>query len=179
MTRIPVFDIDASRGKAACYFIDSADPTDERPLLNPRAYLSDVKFHSDFDYPKIISDTTVSVTLPAIGRGGGRVAQYQLFAHGQAGIPFCLGAFQGGLLTSEWLPVSSSTPVAGLNVAGYTTFNGVSVPQHEGFGGQMISLGATATHVVLQEVSATQYYYSGGRPAITLSIRVLVTDELL
>lgn len=175
MTTLTVLDIHSGIGKAAVYTVDSANPLDETPLTNPRGNLSRVKFHTDFEYPKIINDVTVSVTLPAIGSRGGRVTTYNLFAHGQAGIPFCLGAFQGGLLTSEWQPVTASAPVTGKVVNAYTTYDGRSVSTHEGFQGQMISLGANSTYVVLQECSATPF----SCPAITLAIRVLLTDELL
>lgn len=81
----------------------------DAPFDAPRANLSLVHAHSDFDYIQFSSkeptiDTNVSV--PAVNNDLRRTVNIGL--HGKNGIPFVFGRV---LLGSDWVPLSGSTPV--------------------------------------------------------------------
>src|SRR5690606_28675325 len=124
---------------------------------NPKGDLSRVLFHSDLDYPSVISTRDVSVTLPA--RTTTPFYTYHtLFAHGRPGIPFVFGYI--------------------LNMGNLSLAGSVPLDFRVLFHGRFVTLGANATHVVLHEMSSgvngsTTY------DARSLTIRVHVTDLLL
>lgn len=156
MTTETVFRVDGVLGKAAVFTVDSSNPTDLTPFTAPRSNLSKVKFHTDFTYPRIVQDTTVSVSLGGVTAPARLYQQYQLFAHGLSGTPLIFGAYYN--LTYGWCSL------------------GVGVPM-----GSYLSLGANSTYVLLQQLAIP---FSNGTvnstiSAQTLSVRVLVTDQLL
>lgn len=186
MTTVYVLDIDGTRGKAAIYTVDSATPTDDAPLVTPRSYFSRLRFHSDFDYPRVAGDQQVSVSIPALGNNAERQQTYQLFAHGKtAGIPLVLGAILSTRSDyTGWFPLAASTPAfdGGSFVGLDSSLHAITLPG-EPFSHQMLSLGANATHVLLHE-NAQGLYTSGSTgagsiTAKTMTIRVIVTDEYL
>lgn len=164
------FRADGSINKAALYTVPTADSTDNAPLTNPRANLSRVRFHTDFKYPKIVSDTTYSLNLPTRTQGTRGEATHTLGTHGQAGAPLCFGTV---LINNKWIPLFISTPVPGVSVAG-------NVPSHRLWQGRVLSLGANATQILVHEFWVlSNLAGAGADPSSTVSIRVLVTDELL
>lgn len=165
-----VFDVNGSIGKAALYTVPDTNIADDTPLTAPRSHLSRVRFHTDFDYPKIVSDTTYSLNLPTRTQGTRGEATHTLGTHGQAGAPLCFGTV---LINNKWIPLFISTPVPGVSVAG-------NVPSHPVWQGRVISLGANATHILVHEFWVLSNLAGAGNdPGSTLSIRVLVTDEIL
>lgn len=131
--------------------------TDDAPFTNPRGNIARVKFHSDLQYPKIISVRTVNITLPAMAANENRSNVYTLFAHGRGGVPFIAGRL---MVQSQKIPFAGSVPVALSN----------------GFA-RWLTLGADATNVVVHEQSRA--FFQLGYSAITIPIVVYVTDEIL
>lgn len=168
MSDLWCFDVHGGIGKAALYKVSDTNPTDDAPLTTPRSNLSRVRFHTDFKYPKIISDTQYSVTLPARTKNTSGEQTHTLGAHGRGGIPFCFGAV---LYNGNWSPLFISTPIYYSPSGGRLTYIA-----------RMLSLGANSTNLLLHE-----YYVmsnlsgSSGTPvgSQTITVRVLVTDELL
>lgn len=164
------FDVNGGVGKAALYTVPDSDPTDDSPLTSPRSHLSRVRFHTDFQYPKIVSDTTYSLSLPSRSKGTRGEQTHILGPHGQGGAPLCFGAI---LINGRWVPLFISTPVPGWSVAG-------NLPAHRSWQGRVLSLGASATQILVHEFWVlSNLAGSGADPASTVSIRVLVTDEVL
>lgn len=161
-----VIDIDGALNKSAIYTVDDLNPSDRTPLTDPYSNLSRVKFHSNFRYPRIIDDRSGSIFYPgfstATATPNRAITTTQLFAHGQSGLPFIIGAIfaPNWLNQYTWGPLGAGTPVHG------------DLPRH-----QVLSLGVTATHVVLRKNN-----WMGGNSganAATIQWRVLVTNELL
>lgn len=125
-------------------------------VSTPTADLSRVLFHSNLDYPSIVSTHTTSVTLPA--RTAITYANFDLFAHGQAGTPFIIGYITN--LAAVPVTFAGSVPVDAIANSWFARW---------------VTLGANSTHVVLNESTIP----SLGLPARTLNITVLVTDLLL
>lgn len=158
------FDVHGGIGKAALYTVPDSDPTDDSPLTSPRSHLSRVRFHTDFKYPQIVADTTYSLELPARTNNTRGEQTHTLGAHGRGGTPFCFGAyyFQGG-----WAPLFVSSPV---------THTPAAVNARPKLC-RLISLGADATNLLLHEYYCVENSFSA--TAVTISVRVLVTTELL
>lgn len=175
MTRVPVLDIDASAMKAAIYYVDSANQGVDSPLYNPSAHVADLKFHSDWDYPRIVSDNIYSVTLADVATWTTRNQKIVLANHGQAGVPLVFGAFQvpGGV---GWCPLSVGTPSWVIN----TNTGAYSSPMEQQ---QLLSLGANSTQILLHESTWARYTTGTASlarvPAKTFNVRVVVTDTLL
>jgi hypothetical protein len=120
----------------------------------PLADLSRVLFHSALEYPAIIAEHAVSVTLPA--RSGAQAYQtHNLLAHGRPGIPFVLGR----IANMGSLPLVGTVPVDGQ----VTWF------------GRFVTLGADATHVRLHENTVGSSAYA----ARTIDLVIYVTDLIL
>lgn len=161
------FRADGDIGKAALYTVPAVDSTDDAPLTDPRSHLSRVRFHTDFKYPRIVSDTTYSLTLPSRSQGTRGEATHTLGAHGLGITPFCLGAVQ---YVGHWSPLFISTP---LYYAPQTVESSIT---------RLISLGADATNILLHEYWVIYDIGSSGAytaPAQSINVRVLVTDEAL
>lgn len=136
-------------------------------FTNPLADLSRVLFHSDLDYPHIISIHTGTVTLPAMSADTRRDAVTNLFAHGKAGTPMVFGLLTN--LGGADIALQGSVPVA-MNPYGF---------------GRWVTLGANTTHVLMHEQSVAQVFASitpatgNGYAALTLNWKVYMTDTLL
>lgn len=136
--------------------------TDDAPFNAPRSNISRVKFHSDFDYPKIIQVRSVNVTLTAMAANENRELTHVLFSHGRPGIPYIEGR-----LTAHGVkvPFHGSVPVqiiGGLSSNPWARF---------------LSLGADGSNVVAHE--SARAHFQIGCSAITIPIVVYITDELL
>lgn len=175
------FDVHGGIGKAALYKVPDSDPTDDAPLTAPRSHLSRVRFHTDFKYPKIVSDTTYTVTLPDRAHNTRGEATYILGAHGRGGVPFCFGTVSWtqskisvantSYTTSKTftLPLFISTPVNTL----------LSSSGPDSWEGRMLSLGADSTNLLVHEFAVQRYASGTTFLSRTYDVRVLVTDELL
>lgn len=164
-----VFDAHGGVGKVACYTVPDNNIADDAPLTNPLGNLSRVKFHSDFDYVRVLSVWEGTLNLPAIAVGSTalRTASYTLFAHGRPGQPWVLGDL-----------VTQGQRVAFLG--------SVPVQQPARFGpvdpyARFVSLGADGTNVIAYEYCPLPGARNdwAGLSAISIPIRVFVTDELL
>lgn len=141
--------------------------TDDAPFNAPRTYIQRVKFHSDFDYPKIIQTRSVSVSLPTIAANGVRENTYNLFSHGRPGYPWVLGSITLGGVK---IPMAGHVPVQFTN----STFQFGTPAQ---VWGRWVALGADDTFVVLHEYGRAAFNQAA--VAKTISFTVYVTDELL
>lgn len=150
------FTFRAEAGKVAIYDRASGDG----PFTNPLGYMPRVKFHSDLDYIQIIKTIKSSVVLPqrSAGADGAYITSFTNGpAHGVSGMPLVFG-----YLT-----------MAGGNVA----FAG-SVPiQNVSGGTRFISLGASPTRLIFNEV--VNIYGGSSVPAIRVYYTVFITDEVL
>lgn len=155
---VDVLDIDAAAGLLAVYTSPGAG-SDDAPLYSPLANLSRVKLHSSLDYPKIISVTTGSITLPAVTVNTRRLVTNTLFAHGQSGIPWVFGKVS---LAGVWVSLC-----------------GTAIVQSDSgnFFPRTLSLGADATNVLAHENGICGQFNS--MASLTLSYEIYVTDVLL
>lgn len=169
MTAITVLDIHGGIGKAAIYTTDSLTPTDTGPLTNPTRYLSRVFFHTDFTYPRVVQDFQTSVSLANIPAATTRNQRIVLSNHGLAGVPVVFGAVY--VPTVGWCPLSVGTYLWSINT--------VSGAVDGAIGGQTLSLGADATSILLYENGIAGFSATQNIPAKSVTIRVIVTDQLL
>lgn len=149
---------------------------DDAPLTNPLDNLSRLKFHSALKYPKIKTDVaTIPLDLPARTTPNAALAAYKseqgtytqsytLFKHNRAGMPWVLG----------------SALVAGVNVG----FCGSIPVQVDGPWARWLSIGADETHVRAFEYTVVDWEKARKRskaniPAITIPIKLWITDEIL
>lgn len=169
-----VLDIDGVSGKAAIYTVDAGNLADDAPLTNPRANYARLSFHSDFDYMRIVGETTVQVTLPTLGKNQRRNATYNLVAHGLPGTPLIFGAVF--IPNAGWCPMHIGAPTHFINPNG--SFSSAITAR------RLISLGSNGTFVVLREAAWSNYSLNGDNAlnslvGFTLSIRILFTSEFL
>lgn len=132
---------------------------DDLPFDAPLSHLSRVLFHSDLDYPAILSTHEGSTTFPALGAGSRRNTKYTLFAHGRPGIPIVLGQI--------------------LNLApDPVTFAGSVPMQMSSYGfARWLTLGADATNVIVHEQILS--HVNAGIAAKAINWRVFVMDTIL
>lgn len=155
-------------GSVAIYTVPTVDSTDDAPFTNPLANLSRVKFHSALDYPKVIEERTINLSLPLRTTEGEFTASYNLFAHGQAGFPWVLASFRIGSLN---VAATGSVPVQkALKYRAASAGDPTPWPR-------WISIGATSTMVTAYEY--TVLADNARVAAITIPVTVWVTDELL
>lgn len=98
-----VFKADGT-GRVALY-----SGTDDAPFTNPRANLSRIHFHTDFDYlafPSASATLTGSITIPVTVSS--RTRTINIGAHGRSGVPFVFGQVSFG---GDWIPLVGSVPV--------------------------------------------------------------------
>lgn len=151
---------DGATGQVAIFTIDDSDPEDRDPLDSPLSHLDRLLFHSDLDYPVIVSKHTGSLALPSRGANQPLVlSTYNLFAHGLPGQPLVFGRLLG--LSANPVPLSGSVCV-----------------QTEGLGfGRWVHLGANSTNVIMTENSLSHRFY--GLSGFSLSWEVWLTNFLL
>ena len=138
---------------------------DELPFTQPLNHLNRVKFHSALAYPKVISQHSLTLSLPGVSGTPLRTAGYQLFAHGRPGQPWVLGK-----LTVQGVEVAftGSVPVQQVSGMPYARF---------------LALGADATHVWIHEYCPMQGSAQANNwtslPALNVPMTVYITDEIL
>lgn len=137
--------------------------TDDLPFTDPLSHISRLRFHSDLEYPRVISTHTGTHVLPAIGAATNFSKRSTvLFAHGQAGTPFVEGFID---YNSTRVPLLGSVPIERLS------------GQHTGFAARWLHLGADATNVILNE--ATVGMYQGGHASYSVDWTVYLTDTII
>lgn len=180
-----VFDCDGDAQKMGIYSVSEGAESDDAPLYDPYTYLSRVRFHSDFAYPSVVDDRQISMTLSDNGVANPiRSITHTLFAHGQSGAPFVLGSIYSQGLgdvpfggTYAWRPLMVCTPIAGRQQAAVPA---IGSPERYGWDGRIVSLGANSTHVLLHEyINGTSGSIVATNPARNITLRILVTDEIL
>lgn len=154
-------------GKCAVYNVSDADAGDPTagngPFTTPLSNLSDVKFHSDFDYVPFSSVVTGTLSLPLRGTSPpGVYATHTLFAHGAGAVPLVMAVFP-------------NLAGSGINVA---SFGSVPV-QPDGTAGSALQgywrwllIQADATNVYAQEVSMAQ---TSGFSAMNVDYKVFIS----
>lgn len=174
MTLLPVLDLDATRGIAACYFVDSANPADDAPLLDPVGNIGRVLFHSDLAYYEVALDSTVALTLPARtaydgavpGMGLGADGYYYLDhapfpALGLTEVPFAL------------IGVGDVWAMGGTIVQ--TVYAGTT-PSY-----RLVEASATATGLNIREKWLMNFSYTASAfptmPAVTIALRGIVFNR--
>jgi len=132
------------------------DGSNEAPFDDPLTYIDRVLFHSDLDYPAIVSTHTGTLSLPAQGGRTERNVNHTLFAHGLDGIPFVLGYITIG---GQRIPFAGSIPVQ----------------METGGNARWLNLGADDTNVCIHEISGPR----GALSAIDVDWTVFVTDTIV
>lgn len=152
------------RGRGSSGVVAIWTGEDDDPYFNPLDNLAAgrVKFHSSLDYPKVIHEQTVTLSLGSRTSIGTHRNSFNLFAHGQPGIPWVLASFNLG-----GVPVAAVGSVPVQQAAVYTRW------------ARWISIGADDTYVKAFEYcvvprAAPNYEFS----SISVPITVWVTDEL-
>lgn len=180
MTTLKVFDVDGTRGLAGLYTIDSSNPDNDAPLVNPYAHLSAVQWHSKFKYPRVVIDQQATVNIPQINYNTLDVRTFDLFAHGRTGGIPMLGPC--GILIQRpsggpiWCHLGAGTPTWGNNTSTGAVTSALNFVQ-------IVSIGANATHVRLQV--CTQTRWTAGDPSLfrevarSVTVRAIVTDQYL
>ena len=144
---------DGATGKVAIY-----TGTDDLPFDTPLSYVSRLRFHSDLEYPRVISTHTGTVSLPAVGAATGyRLVTHTLFAHGLGGAPFVEGTLALGGVNVPWL---GSVPAA-------TSASGPA---------RWLHLGADATNIICREYSYGPRSNTFG--ALSVNWTVYLTDTI-
>lgn len=133
------------------------DGSDEDPFDEPLAHLDRVLFHSDLNYPVIVSTHTGTLSLPAQSANTETNVNHPLFAHNLGGIPFVLGYVT---IEGNRVPLAGSVPIA---------WNNAGV-------GRWLNLGADETNVCIHESSTA---LSSGYPAVDVDWTVFVTDVIV
>jgi hypothetical protein len=144
-------------GKWALY-----DGNDDLPFDNPRAYLSRVHAHSDFDYIQFSSKTPTidtSIFIPPVNNNMERTIF--LGNHGKSGIPFVFGRVN---VQGTWIPLNGSTPVFWLPQYGDTiNFN----------------LAVSNTGILIHETRSYPDYSSSLPSGRTVRVQVWVSDNIV
>lgn len=149
------------------------DPSDTLPFTDPNNHLERVKFHSALGYIKIISETTVNLSLPS--RDGGfrdATKTYQLFQHGRGARPGVFGAVP---INGELCAFAGSVPVQFENTASHDS-NIAKIFA------RLISIGADATWVYAYEFAVAQYSSSSfyaSYDAVTIPLTIYMTDQFI
>lgn len=154
---------DGQTGKVAIYF-----GTDDEPFENPLDHVARLRFHSDLEYPAVVSKHTGTVSLTSMGANTIQETTHVLFAHGQGGIPFVEGTLLLGANTVSW---AGSVPVA------QGSWSDLAMNQVGLHSLRFLHLGANATNVVAHEYSVTSHGDSFG--ALNVDFTVYLTDRLV
>lgn len=138
---------------------------DDGPFENPLSHLSNgrLKFHSSLDYPKVVQERQVTLSLPARTSIGVHRNSFNLFSHGRPGIPWVLASLR---VSGDDVAACGSVPVQ------------KSGNENQSPWARWISIGATGSQVTAFEyavVAANTTFYR--YPSINIPITVWVTDE--
>ena len=157
--------------KIAVY--DVTDPTnpDDAAMNTPLAYLSRVKFHSDFRYPAVVPGKIVTGTSTIPGQSGNTNynGQINIYAHAMGDTPLVFGkitalAGGGANLTLISTPVSFAGSVPVAYVSSVVSPFGV-----------FAHLGSSTTHVVLLYFGICPFGVTTSDITVTWEIMVLDT----
>lgn len=152
------------RGRGSSGVVAIWTGEDDDPYFNPLDNLAAgrVKFHSSLDYPKVIHEQTVTLSLGARNSAGTHRNSFNLFAHGRPGIPWVLASISVG-----------GVPVAAVG----------NVPiqrASKSCWARWLSIGADATNVTAFEYVVVPHETSLYQLSSTsVDITVWVTDEIL
>lgn len=139
--------------------------SDDAPFTNPRANLSRVHFHTDFDYlafssaaPTLVS----SIEIPALDNSLSRLIV--VGAHGKSGVPFVFGQV---LLSGAWVPLLGTVPVhrSTALIGGLSPSNVVNW-----------TLAVSDTHIAIAE---SRSYPNFAALPKTLPVRFWVSDNIM
>jgi len=161
-------------GVAAIYEVPSLTSTDNGPFTSPLSHLSNgrVKFHSEFRYPKVVQERTVTLSLPSRvltdTQGPEFTRSYNLFSHGRPGMPWVLASLR---ISGEDVAAVGSVPVQKAT----DTRTGSSKWPNPPWA-RLISIGANGSNVVAFEHCVCPRIYFR-YPAISIPVTVWVTDE--
>jgi len=153
--------VDGTTGTVAIY-----TGTDDLPFTTPLSYVSRIRFHSELDYPRIISTHSGSFSLDATSSGATTEASYELFAHGLGGIPFVEGYIT---LSGVRVPLLGSICVSKCPNTALAVYA-------DGFA-RWLHLGADGTNVIIREFSQTAG--DSSHPAQTINWVVYLTDTVI
>lgn len=161
--------VDGTTGTVAIY--DYTIENDE-PFTNPYSHLSRLHFHSNLPAIKVVDVRTGSTTLAALNSGinynitdpttwyPGLTEAKTLFAHGQAGVPYCEGRITSLAGSPVNIPLTGSVPIQRVN--GYPRW---------------LHLGADATNVILN--AFVNGSVNGNYASVAVNWEVYVTDMVL
>ena len=155
---------DGATGKVAIY-----TGTDDLPFDTPLSYVSRLRFHSDLEYPKVVSTLTGSISLPSMASNATRLHTYTIAAHGQTGQPFCEGFITHGGGSTR-VPLLGSICVD----QGPDTGGGSFRPERRSFFSRWLHLGSNSTNILIQENSKCAR--GGSFSAQTVDYTIYVTD---
>jgi hypothetical protein len=145
---------------------------DDAPFTAPLSHLANgrLKFHSSLDYPKIVQERTVTLSLPARvspdNAGREYKASYNLFSHGRPGMPWVLASLR---LAGRNVAATGSVPVQKVDDT-----RGSPLPNPPW--ARWVSIGANGSSVTAFEYCVSPRIYFR-YPAISIPITVWVTDE--
>lgn len=157
---------DGTTGTVAIY-----TGTDDDPFTSPLSHIARLRFHSDLDYPRVVSTLTGSVSLPSMSGNSDRFNTNVIAAHGQAGKPFC-----EGYITVDADP--TRVPLLGSVCVrqGPATGGGFFV-ERRSFFSRWLHLGSNDTNILLQENSVCCQGLT--HPAMTINYTIYVTDTVV
>lgn len=154
-----VFKADGT-GKVALY-----SGTDDAPFTNPRANISRVHFHSEFDYIAFDNanpDITLTINIPATVSS--RFRSITVGPHGKSGIPFVFGQI---FVDGQWTPLTGSVPafVSSATINGY-------------WSGHLVNwtVELSATHIYIRECRTTPTF--SGLP-VNRQARFWISDNIM
>lgn len=152
---------DGTTGAIAIYSYDTAN---DAPFTTPLSNVSRLQFHSNLEYPAVVSIVSGTTTLPAVGVATHISTTHTLFAHGRGGTPYVEGYITSGLGQQVGLCGS------------------VIVQQNTGSSSALrfarwVHLGADATNVYLHELGES--IDTQGYASLDLGWTVYVLDTLL
>lgn len=135
--------------------------------------LARVKFDTDLDYVRIVRENTVPLNLPALGRqasGNENPAYFQnhvLESHGLGYTPLVFGF---ATISGVHIPLRGSVPIQSSAIGAQT-----------GRFGRFLSLGSSATQIILNEYAVRNFFAVPGTPfpAVTVVVTYFITEEAL
>lgn len=154
-------------GKCAVYRVSDADAADytagNDPFTTPLSHLSDVKFHSDFEYIPINEIVTGTLSLPSRSAGTGTYTNHTLFAHGAGAVPLLFAVFPDLAGSGQNVPAFGSVPVQGDDNSG-SALNGFW---------RWLTISADSTNVYATELALAQ---SSGFSSFNVDYKVFLSS---
>lgn len=153
-------------GKAAIY---DQGPFGDLPLEDPHTYMDYVKWHNEFEHVGIVEIRDYSVSLPLSNEfSPPRTFTHVLDTHDQPAEPFVYGyvTLPGGARRPFSMHALISIATRSSSLAGISP---------HGFE-RNVSLGIDGANIVLHEWARGIYWSSDNHPAVTIGVRVFITD---